>query len=187
MMPLIAVGLAIYGWWLVNRLAKSREAYDLHHSVILLLEQLVVDGKSAWGDRNEKLDNHTELKITSKVAAVEQRLALIQKHYRVRNGSTEDATRQIAELRRNLTISKDQMQKGEQRELAILRLTTVISSGLLEDNYKYMVAGRRSSLWTGTAVLLVLIMLVFLIDSSESTESELDWSKTEYNGNGLLE
>jgi len=170
---LTAIILALYGWWLINRLAKSREAYDLHHSVIALLEQLVADGTAAWESNPAKLDDHTELKLTSKVAAVEQRIDLIKKHYTARLGTAQEVTSNIVELRRNLTISKDQMREGEVREAAILRLSSVISSSLLENNYSYIVAGRKLSIRIGIVLLISLVAL--LLFSQVSTDWLSAW------------
>lgn len=161
---LIAVGLAVYGWWLIHRLAKSREAHELYSSVIALLEELLVDGENAWRAKPPQLDSHTELKLTAKLAAVEQRLALIQKHYQAMP-QPEQASfeRQIAELRRNLTISEDQVRQEEPRETAILRLTTTMATILLEESYRYMASGRRQWQYAAWIVGTIFVAALALI------------------------
>ena len=164
--PLVAIGLAVYGWWLIHRLAKSREAYDLYGSVITLLEELLNDGENAWQTNPPQLDSHTELKLTAKLAAVEQRLGLIQKHYHAMPSPEQQTIeKEIAELRKNLTISQDQVRQEEPRETAILRLTTTIATKLLEESYRYIADGRRQ--WRYAAWIVGTIIVTALALSLE--------------------
>ena len=161
-MPIVAVAIAGYGWWLVNRLAKSREASDLYNSAILLLEQLRRDGKEAWSGNVTELDVHTELQIVSKLAAIEQRIGLVSKYYDARFRLEDAFTGQILKLRRYLTIASDRLSAGTLRDMEILRLTSAIISSLLVDSYSYVARGRRYSMWFGFVVLIALAIVVVL-------------------------
>ena len=129
--------LAIYGWRLITRLARRREAYDLYCSILSLLEQLDADGQRAWESCTDFLDEYTELKLLSKIADVEQRLRLIDKHYSPGIPSKITST-DILELRRLLTTTSDLVPPEELRSVAIHRLTTTMISILLEENYQYI-------------------------------------------------
>ena len=159
-MPIIAVTIAGYGWWLVNRLAMSREASDLYSSAILLLEQLRRDGKEAWSGNVRELDVHTELQIVSKLADIEQRIGLVSKFYDSRFRRENDFTGQILRLRRYLTIASDRLSANTLRDMEILRLTSAIISSLLNDSYSYVARGRRYSKRFGFALLVVLAIVV---------------------------
>ncbi len=96
---IVIIFLAVYGWYVVTRIAQYRAASDLYHSAISILEQLEKDGIAAWADGPGKLDEYTELKLKARLAAVEQRFNLLKKHY---DGTEFDKA--IADLRRCLTI-----------------------------------------------------------------------------------
>ena len=157
--PLVAIILATYGWWLINRLAKSREAHDLCSSAAVLLEQLAVDGSNAWKRNPPKLEDYTELQLVSKLAAVELRLNLIHNHYRIRGSPKESPVGKILELRRYLTITPDKLPDGENRNVAILRLTSDLVGDLLDQNYRYSARGRQNSRNAGFVVLMILVLI----------------------------
>lgn len=162
-MPIIAaVTIAGYGWWLVNRLAMSREASDLYSSAILLLEQLRRDGQEAWNGSVRELDVHTELQIVSKLAAIEQRIELVSKYYDSRFPRANDFTGQILRLRRYLTIASDRLSENTLRDMEILRLTSAIISSLLDDSYSYVARGHKYSIRFGFVVLIALAIAVVL-------------------------
>ena len=147
-MPIIAISLAIFGWFLaivltlcgwrlITRLTKRREAYDLCSSVQSLLEQLDADGRHAWEGQSDTLDEYTERKLLSKIAAVEQRLGLIRKHYYPADpsGITDE---QLLYLRQLLTADSRLISPKEPRTVAIHGLITDMVGSLLEENYAYI-------------------------------------------------
>ena len=159
-MPAIAVVIASYGWWLVNRLAKSREASDLYSSAILLLEQLRKDGKEAWSDNVSELDEYTQLQIVSKLTAIEQRIRLVSKYYDSRFRRKTSFTAQIFKLRRYLTIASDRLSANTPHDTEVLRFTSAIISSLLDDSYSYVARGRKFSMLGGVIVIVVLATVI---------------------------
>jgi len=137
--PIVAFALAAYGWHLVTQLAKRREAYDLYASAQSLLEQLDADGRHAWKNHPQFLDNYTEQKLLSKTIALEQRLELLRKHYGYPANVPEITNQQMFDLRKLLTAAPDLL-SGEERDrtIAIHRLTAEMVSILLEQNYAYI-------------------------------------------------
>lgn len=135
---IVAVSLAIVGWQLINRLAKRREAYDLYCSVITLLEQLNIEGRTAWQKESKFLDEYTEWNLLSKVASAEQRIELINKHYT----PTEITSKHIHELRKYLTTTPDLFLDGglqkETRHAVIHRQTTDMIGTLLDEIYMHI-------------------------------------------------
>ena len=136
-MPIIVVVLAVYGWILIFWLAKRREAHDLYCSVISLLEQLEVEGEQAWSANLEPLAEYTELRLNSKLAAVEQRIGLIGKCYQSFENSDE-ITEEIGCLRQFLKVPSDSLPEGESRSTAIHRHTTELIRILLEADYAHI-------------------------------------------------
>ena len=139
----MALLLAVYGWFLITRLAKRREAYDLYSSVLSLLEQLDTDGRRAWKNRPEFLDEYTERKLLSKTAFLEQRLELIWKHYSLPTVQTEVTTDALSDLRILLTappnsLTLKESRSKESRSVAINHLTSTLTRILLEENYTYI-------------------------------------------------
>ena len=127
--PIIFVLLAIYGWYVVTRIAQYRAASDLYYSAIAMLEQIEKDGIEAWIHGPQGLDEYTELKLKTKITAVEQRFRLLRKHY---DGA--DFTENIADLRRYLTMDNF----PASRSTEIHRLVADMITRLLEENYAYI-------------------------------------------------
>jgi len=148
LMPIVALALAVYGWHLITQLAKRREAYDLYTSAQSLLEQLDADGRRAWKNHPQSLDDYTEQKLLSKTSALEQRLELLRKHYGYPADASKITNQQLSDLRKLLTAAPDLL-SGEERDrtIAIHRLTAEMVSILLEQNYAYI---SKSPWWPTT-------------------------------------
>ncbi|MGI9311417.1 MAG: hypothetical protein ACR2P7_07790 [bacterium] len=139
--PIVAILLAIYGWLLITRLAKRREAYDLYSSIIVLLEQIEADGEGAWKTAQGVLDAYTVLRLLAKLAAVEHRVRLIRAHYNqpARLAKPAVSTEEITELRNLLTTPDALMHdRGEARIIAIHSITTNLVADLLEESYEHI-------------------------------------------------
>ncbi len=134
---IIVILLALYGWVLIFWLAKRREAHDLYSSTIPLLEQLEIEGEQAWSAAPGSLGEYTERRLTSKLAAIEQRVGLIQRHYRSFENSSEIAE-EIQCLHEFLTAASDLLPAGESRSTAIHRHTTELIRLLLEADYEHI-------------------------------------------------
>lgn len=137
--PIVALALATYGWRLITQLAKRREAYDLYTSAQSLLEQLDTDGRCAWKNPSQPLNDYTEQKLLSKTIALEQRLELLRKHYGYPADAPKITNQQLSNLRKLLTAAPDLL-SGDVRDrtIAVHRLTTQMVSILLEQNYAYI-------------------------------------------------
>ena len=106
-----------------------------------------------------KLEDYTELQLVSKLAAVELRLNLIHNHYQTRGSPGESQVGKILELRRYLTITPDKLPGGDDRIVAILRLTSEMVGDLLDQNYRYSARGRKDSRTAGFLVLMALALI----------------------------
>ena len=137
-MPIIAILLAFYGWYLITQLAKRREAYELYSSVVSLLEKLDTDAKRAWKHNPASLDEYTEWKLVSKRDDVERRLELIKKYYSRPSKPAKITTRQLSKLRILLTTTSDLVPSEEPRNVAIHRLTADMIHTLLDESYEYI-------------------------------------------------
>ena len=157
--PVIAVILACYGWWLIVQHAKYREAYELYASIISLLDQLVDEGKKAWVKNMENLDQHTELKFLLLLEAVEQRLNILILLYSNSGKSMTAIREQILQLRHYLTAVPIKLGTEISRSNGILRVTHGITSTLLNQNYQAIEKGRQRSVWIGSFVLLLCILI----------------------------
>lgn len=135
---MVVVLLAIYGWCLLVRLAKRREAFDSYNSIILLLEQFKIDAKQTWADENiNSLDPWRELTLTTKLSNIEQRINLMQKYY---NSEATRFSEEIFKLRHHCTIDNNHQQllSDEPRCLAIHRIISDMVIGLTEDSFEYI-------------------------------------------------
>ena len=137
LMPVVAFGLAAYGWHLITQLAKRREAHDLYGSVLSLLEQLDADGQQAWSGGRGPLDGYTERKFLSKIMAIEQRLGLIHKHYYPADPHGV-ANKQLRTLREYITAYPLENPPEKSRTVAIHALIADMVGNLLEENYAYI-------------------------------------------------
>ncbi|MDA8002328.1 MAG: hypothetical protein MPL62_13695 [Alphaproteobacteria bacterium] len=136
---LVAASTAVYGWFLFVRLAKNRQAHDLYSSSIALLQELETEGIAAWSNGKRSLDEYTELKLTSRISGVEQRLALISKYYNEKQkDESHEITSQIWELRARITQTADHFPSEEDRRIDIHRLTNNMVSELLAENHEHI-------------------------------------------------
>lgn len=153
LLPLaFTVILALYGWSLIKRLAKGREAFDLYSSVISTLEQIEDDATKAWAGNLKSLPEFTEIKLLAKVADIEQRLGLLDKHYRSNKKPAKDTAQRMLKLRQLLTKESDAESESiflaeEFRIIEIHRLANTMISELLEENYDYINKLRQWSLF----------------------------------------
>ena len=139
--PVVAVVLAFYGWFLVVQLAKRRESHDLYCSVISLLEQLEVNAERAWAGAPACLDEYTERKLLSKIAAVEQRYGLIKWYYKNPEEPASITPEKIGEFHLFITLDAGALSRirpSEDRNVAIHRLTATMVQYLLEEDYAYI-------------------------------------------------
>lgn len=135
-----AVLTALYGWFLFVQLAKNRQAHDLYCSVIALLQQIEENGIAAWRNGKKSLDQYTELKLTSKISDVEQRLALIGKYYdtKQKDEGNKITSGEISALRACITQTADRIPSEEDRRIDIHRLTSDMIRKLLQENYTHI-------------------------------------------------
>lgn len=99
-----------------------------------ILEQTERDGIEAWADDSlEKLDEYTELKLKTKITAIEQRLDLLRKFY---DGA--EFTEDIAKLRWCLTIDQAPQAPRVPHKREIHYLIANMIAKLLEKNYAYI-------------------------------------------------
>ena len=166
--PVIATILAGYGWWLIVQHAKYREASELYASIILLLEQLATEGKNAWEKNPTKLDQHAELKFLLLLEAVEQRLRIIRSHYSNLGKSKLPSQEQIWRLRHFLTAVPLKFETEISRSNGILRLTYIMISYLLDENYRYVGKGRQCSAWVGVFILILCVLIALSADFMDS-------------------
>jgi len=137
--PIVAISLAGYGWHLLRQLARRREAYDLYTASQSLLEQLDADGRHAWENHPQFLNDYTEQKLLSKTSAIEQRLELLRKYYGYPVDAPKITNKQLSDLRKLLTTAPDLLPREKRdRTIAIHRITVEMVSILLEQNYAYI-------------------------------------------------
>ena len=137
----IAICLAFYGWRIISRIANRRESYDICSSLIDMLERVEKETNNAWGLGIEILDRYTEQKLAALTSGIELRLKILQKHYH----PTRINRIQLKNLRRFATTPKDLFHKDEDRGLDMHALVTDMVTILLEDNYDFINAVKKST------------------------------------------
>ena len=178
-LPVITAILACYGWYLIVQLAKRREAYDLCISLVSLIEKLGEEGRVLWQSAPEKLEQHDEFRLKLRLAELEKRLSLLQKHYRNPNKPTIITSTQIWQLRNYLTVAPmEYFPEGSSmdRGNGIIQLTSAMTSNLLDYNYDYLNLGRSNSIRAGFLILAIISIVIALMSyfSDNSKPSRLN-------------
>ena len=136
----IAILLAICGWRVITRIAKRREAYDLSSSLVDMLEKVEREAINAWEIAEDWLDEYTELRLTTLIAGIEFRLKVLRKHYH----RTSITDINLVDLRRLATMTKDLLHADGERSLNLHKQVTDMITLVLEDNYNFINAVKKS-------------------------------------------
>ena len=131
---IVAVGLALYGWRLLRKLARSRFSYDVCVSIISQLEQLEAESRQAWDAPTTVLARYAEERLAALTTGVETRIAILHNHYHKTRITNEDQRR----LRQLATLPAEDIQPVPARDRELQSLVTKLITTLLEDNHTYI-------------------------------------------------
>ena len=133
--------LALYGWLVITRIAKRREAYDLCMSIIALSERTEQMAADAWKEQEKRLDRHadlgqyTEKRLTTLISEIELRLdGFLHRYYH----STDISRKKIRYLRQLAIAPRELLGDIDSRELELHTEVSEIIADLLKANYEYM-------------------------------------------------